>query len=79
MARGAWRGVTDYFTKLEHGWHAAPTCTGADAIEAVKRSSWWITRGHCRHDIGSRRAIPLAGLGRAPNVETGGEVVVRPA
>lgn len=33
---GIWRlaGVTDYFTKLEHGWHPAPTCTGADAIEA---------------------------------------------
>jgi transposase InsO family protein len=35
---GIWRlaGVTDYFTKLEHGWHIAPTCTRADAIEAVK-------------------------------------------
>jgi putative transposase len=28
--------VTDYFTKYEHGWHIAPTCTGADAIEAVR-------------------------------------------
>jgi transposase InsO family protein len=27
--------VTDYFTKYEHGWHIAPTCTGADAIAAV--------------------------------------------
>lgn len=37
---GIWRlaGVTDYFTKVEHGWHIAPTCTGADAIEAVKRA-----------------------------------------
>lgn len=35
---GIWRlaGVTDYFTKYEHGWHIAPTCTGADAIEAVR-------------------------------------------
>ena len=35
---GIWRlaGVTDYFSKYEHGWHIAPTCTGADAIEAVK-------------------------------------------
>jgi putative transposase len=34
---GIWRlaGVTDYFTKYEHGWHLAPTCTGTDAIEAV--------------------------------------------
>ena len=34
---GTWRlaGVTDYFTKYEHGWHIAPTCTGADAIAAV--------------------------------------------
>ena len=37
-AGGIWRlaGVTDYFTKYEHGWHLAPTCTGTDAIEAVK-------------------------------------------
>lgn len=36
-AGGVWRlaGCTDYFTKLEHGWHIAPTCTGADAIAAV--------------------------------------------
>ncbi|MEY9997530.1 putative transposase [Streptomyces sp. V4I8] len=35
---GIWRlaGVTDYFTKYEHGWHIAPSCTGADAIEAVR-------------------------------------------
>jgi hypothetical protein len=35
---GIWRlaGVTDYFTKIEHGWHISPTCTGADAIEAVR-------------------------------------------
>jgi hypothetical protein len=34
---GVWRlaGVTDYFTKYEHGWHIAPTCPGTDAIEAV--------------------------------------------
>jgi len=34
---GIWRlaGVTDYFTKYEHGWHIAPTCTGTDAIDAV--------------------------------------------
>jgi transposase InsO family protein len=37
-AGGIWRlaGVTDYFTKYEHGWHIAPTCTGTDAIEAVR-------------------------------------------
>ncbi|MEU5885196.1 integrase core domain-containing protein [Spirillospora sp. NPDC047279] len=36
-AGGIWRlaGVTDYFTKYEHGWRIAPTCTGADAIAAV--------------------------------------------
>lgn len=36
-AGGIWRlaGVTDYFSKVEFGWHIAPTCTGADAIEAV--------------------------------------------
>jgi len=35
---GIWRlaGVTDYYTKYEHGWHIAPTCTGTDAIEAVR-------------------------------------------
>ncbi|MFD8396582.1 transposase family protein [Streptomyces sp. NPDC059680] len=35
---GIWRltGVTDYFTKYEHGWRIAPSCTGADAIEAVR-------------------------------------------
>jgi putative transposase len=35
---GIWRlaGITDYFTKYEHGWHIAPTCTGTDAIEAVR-------------------------------------------
>lgn len=35
---GTWRlaGVTDYFSKYEHGWHISPTCTGTDAIEAVK-------------------------------------------
>ena len=35
---GIWRlaGCCDYYTKYEHGWHIAPTCTGADAIEAVK-------------------------------------------
>jgi transposase InsO family protein len=35
---GIWRlaGVTDYFSKYEHGWHIAPTCTGTDAIEAVR-------------------------------------------
>ena len=35
---GIWRlaGVTDYFSKYEHGWHISPTCTGSDAIEAVK-------------------------------------------
>jgi putative transposase len=34
---GTWRlaGCTDYFTKIEHGWHIAPGCTGADAIAAV--------------------------------------------
>ncbi|MEU5885211.1 integrase core domain-containing protein [Spirillospora sp. NPDC047279] len=35
---GIWRlaGVADYFTKYEHGWHIASTCTGADAIAAVQ-------------------------------------------
>jgi putative transposase len=35
---GIWRlaGATDYFTKYEHGWHIAPTCTGTDAILAVR-------------------------------------------
>jgi len=34
---GVWRlaGVTDYFTKLEHGWHIAPTCTGAIAAVQI--------------------------------------------
>ncbi|WP_370270869.1 integrase core domain-containing protein [Streptomyces sp. V4I8] len=34
---GTWRlaGVTDYFTKYEHGWHISPSCTGTDAIAAV--------------------------------------------
>ncbi|MEU5877517.1 integrase core domain-containing protein [Spirillospora sp. NPDC047279] len=37
-AGGIWRiaGVTDYFTRYEHGWHIAPTCTGADAIAAAQ-------------------------------------------
>jgi putative transposase len=35
---GIWRlaGCCDYHTKYEYGWHIAPTCTGTDAIEAVK-------------------------------------------
>jgi putative transposase len=35
---GIWRlaGVTDYFTKYEHGWHIAPTCTGSDAIASLQ-------------------------------------------
>lgn len=35
---GIWRlaGVCDYYSKYEYGWHIAPGCTGADAIEAVK-------------------------------------------
>jgi putative transposase len=35
---GTWRlaGVTDYFSKYEHGWHISPTCTGTDAIAAVE-------------------------------------------
>jgi putative transposase len=35
---GIWRlaGVTDYFSKYEHGWHISATCTGADAITAVQ-------------------------------------------
>jgi putative transposase len=35
---GIWRlaGVCDYYCKYEYGWHIAPGCTGADAIEAVK-------------------------------------------
>ena len=35
---GIWRlaGCCDYYSKYEHGWHIAPGCTGADAIEAVK-------------------------------------------
>ncbi|GAA2078255.1 IS3 family transposase [Actinomadura alba] len=35
---GVWRlaGVTDHFTKYEHGSRITPTCTGADAINAVR-------------------------------------------
>lgn len=35
---GAWRltGVTDCFTKVEHGWHISPSGTGADPIAAVE-------------------------------------------
>lgn len=35
---GTWRlaGCCDYFSKYEYGWHIAGTCTGADAIAAVK-------------------------------------------
>lgn len=35
---GIWRlaGCCDYYSKYEYGWHIAPTCTGTDAIEAVK-------------------------------------------
>jgi putative transposase len=35
---GIWRlaGCCDYYSKHEYGWHIAPGCTGADAIEAVK-------------------------------------------
>src|SRR5262245_36433006 len=35
---GTWRlaGCCDYFSKYEFGWHIAGTCTGADAIAAVK-------------------------------------------
>jgi putative transposase len=35
---GVWRlaGVCDYYSKVEFGWHIGPTCTGADAIAAVK-------------------------------------------
>jgi transposase InsO family protein len=35
---GIWRlaGACDYYSKYEYGWHIAPTCTGADAIEAVR-------------------------------------------
>jgi len=37
-AGGIWRlaGITDYFSKYEHGWHISPTCTGSDAIAAVQ-------------------------------------------
>jgi len=35
---GIWRlaGCCDYYSKYEYGWHIAPTCTGTDAIEAVR-------------------------------------------
>jgi putative transposase len=35
---GIWRlaGVCDYYCKYEYGWHIASTCTGADAIAAVR-------------------------------------------
>lgn len=35
---GIWRlaGCCDYYSKYEYGWHIAPTCTGTDAIAAVK-------------------------------------------
>ena len=35
---GIWRlaGVCDYYSKYEYGWHIAATCTGADAIAAVR-------------------------------------------
>jgi transposase InsO family protein len=35
---GIWRlaGCCDYYCKYEYGWHIAPTCTGTDAIAAVK-------------------------------------------
>lgn len=35
---GTWRlaGCCDYFSKYEYGWHIAGTCTGADAITAVR-------------------------------------------
>ena len=35
---GIWRlaGCADYFSKYEHGWHTAPTCTGADAVAALQ-------------------------------------------
>ena len=37
-AGGIWRlaGVTDYFSKYEHGWHISPASTSADAIAAVE-------------------------------------------
>ncbi|WP_200902555.1 integrase core domain-containing protein [Protofrankia coriariae] len=38
LAGGIWRlaGVCDYYSKVEFGWHIAPTCTGADAVAAVQ-------------------------------------------
>ncbi|WP_206443037.1 integrase core domain-containing protein [Candidatus Protofrankia californiensis] len=35
---GTWRlaGVCDYFSKYEFGWHIGPTCTGTDAVAAVR-------------------------------------------
>ena len=35
---GTWAlaGCCDYFSKYEFGWHIAGTCTGADAIAAVR-------------------------------------------
>jgi putative transposase len=35
---GTWRlaGCCDYYSKYEYGWHIGPTCTGADAITAVR-------------------------------------------
>jgi putative transposase len=35
---GTWRlaGCCDYFSTYEYGWHIGPTCTGADAIAAVR-------------------------------------------
>ncbi len=36
MGSGAWPGSGDYWSKYEHGWHINSTCTGIDAIEAVK-------------------------------------------
>jgi putative transposase len=35
---GTWRlaGCCDYYSKYEYGWHIAPTCTGTDAVAAVR-------------------------------------------
>jgi putative transposase len=35
---GIWRlaGCCDYYSKYEYGWHIGPTCTGADAVTAVR-------------------------------------------